>query len=118
MFGTETSQKNFVLAQKMDEENPIDTTKTYVIAVRWKAKGFFSDLKQGFYSSFGLASLPYWIKNFNSFQCFFKQDTDDPQCSGDFPIIAFLPVDNLGEKITFEEGDGTYTEEFCTVIWN
>ncbi len=118
MFDTQPTEKNIELAKGMDKESPIDTTKTYAIVVRWKAKGFFSDLKTGFYSSFGILSIPQWVKNFNTLQCYLNPNENDPRCAGDFPIVAFMPIDNLGKTMTFEANGKTHTEKFCTVIWN
>jgi hypothetical protein len=127
LFNKEPDEADQMLARTLDQESPIDPSRTYAIVIRWKAQGVLVDFKIAAYSvASPLFTIPEQIKKFNTMQCLYFRDEDDLRCADQYPVLALLPVDALGTDLSKNKNmefdtshkDLKVSGEFCSVIWN
>ncbi len=130
LFRREGGDEELRMARTLDKLSPIDPSKTHSIVIRWKAQGVLVDFKiaaVGFTGVGQVFNIPDYISRFNTMQCLHFRDDDDIRCSDLYPILALLPVDNLGDDLSslgmqkdtqYDTEEMKVSGEFCTVIWN
>jgi len=110
--GTKKGDELESMVKMVDEEAPIDPEKTYAIVVRWEAEGIFK------------SNLEATISLICHFQ---DKATDSWYCSSKHPVLAFMPIEDLGSSLPYVEKDENklvdgiswvVTDKFCSVIWN
>jgi hypothetical protein len=85
-------------AEKDDKDHPLDTSKDYVIMIRWQKSSFLSN------PYIGLMKLAICLNN------------KDPALCPNSIFLVFTPTENIGTKLTLS--NGADPEDFCTFLVN
>jgi hypothetical protein len=85
-------------AEKADKEHPLDTSKDYVILIRWQKSSFLSN------PYIGLMKLAVCT------------NTKNPALCPNSIFVVFTPTENIGTKLTLSKGADP--EDFCTFLVN